>query len=209
MIRPGGVPGVAFGTLFDGDPRSDDTVRIELSGSLEIPSGWAWVRQVHGAAVVEPDNPGIGAEADALITTDPALPIAVSVADCLPVALVAEGAVGLAHAGWRGAAAGVVAATAAALTERGHPPHAAVIGPGIGSCCFEVGEEVAKRFPANRAHTSWGTVSVDLRGVVAASLDELDVHVVSGCTHHEDRFHSYRRDGGSLRQFGVAWVAPV
>jgi len=206
MIRPDGVPGVAFGTALDGDPRLDDAIRLELSGLLEIPSSWAWVRQMHGVTVVEPDRPGLGAEADALITTDPALPIAISVADCLPVALVADGAVGLVHAGWRGAAAGVVAAAASALAARGHPPRAAVIGPGIGSCCFEVGEDVAKQFPENRAHTSWGAVSVDLQGVVAADLDEIDVHVVSGCTHHEDRFHSYRRDGSSLRQFGVAWV---
>ena len=206
MIRPHGISGVAFGTRADGDPRRDHGVQVDLSKSLNIPPNWAWVHQVHGASVVEPGGPGIAGDADALITSDPTLPIAVSVADCLPVALIAEGAIGLAHAGWRGASAGVASATAAALTERGHPPHTAVIGPGIGPCCFEVGEEVAARFQADRAHTSWGTPSIDLPRAVASSLDGLEVHVVPGCTHHEDRFHSYRADGTSRRQFGVAWV---
>ena len=206
MIRPDGFPGVAFGTSTDGDPRLDEGVRIATSEALDIPADWAWVRQVHGSDVVAPTRPGIGAEADGLITTDYGLPIAVSVADCLPVALIADGAVGMAHAGWRGAAAGVVSSTVAALTDRGHPPHTMVIGPGIGPCCFEVGDEVAASFPESRARTRWGTGSVDLPAAVAAEVDGLAVHFVSACTYHDDRFHSYRRDGTSLRQFGVAWV---
>lgn len=207
MIRPEGVPGVAFGTSTDGDPRRDDGARIAASEALEIPTDWAWVRQVHGSDVVAAAGPGIGPEADGLITTGSGLPIAVSVADCLPVALIAQGAVGMAHAGWRGAAAGVVSSTIAALTDRGHPPHTLVIGPGIGPCCFEVGDEVAAHFPNSRARTRWGTGSVDLPGAVAAEVEGLAVHFVSACTYHDERFYSYRRDGTSSRQFGVAWVA--
>ena len=208
MIRPS-VAGVAFGTAADGDPRIDDVARAAVSSSLGIASEWAWVRQVHGAVVVEPEGAGIGDEADALITMNPALPIAVSVADCLPVALICDGAVGIAHAGWRGAAGGVVGATIAALVAGGHQPHTAVIGPGIGPCCFEVGDEVADRFPGHRSRTSWDTVSVDLPGAVAADLAGLDVEMVGGCTHHQDRFHSYRNDGTNHRQFGVAWIPLV
>lgn len=206
MIRPDGVAGVAFGTSTDGDPRLDDAARLATSEILEIPTDWAWVRQVHGSHVVAPTRPGIGPEADGLITTDSNLPIAVSVADCLPVALLADGAVGLAHAGWRGAAAGVVSSTIAALTDRGYPPHTVVIGPGIGPCCFEVGGEVADRFPNSRARTRWETESVDLPAAVAAEVAGLAVHLVTACTYHDERFHSYRRDGTRLRQFGVAWI---
>jgi purine-nucleoside/S-methyl-5'-thioadenosine phosphorylase / adenosine deaminase len=206
MIRPDGVPGVAFGTVLDGNPRGDADARVSISTSLRIPSEWAWVRQVHGTVVATPSEPGIGVEADALISTNPGLPIAVSVADCLPVALVADHAVGMAHAGWRGVAAGVVPATITAMTERGHPPHTAVIGPGIGPCCFEVGKDVSDRFESHRARTSWGTDSVDLAGAVVDALVGLEVHLVSGCTHHDERFHSFRSDGTRLRQFGVAWV---
>jgi YfiH family protein len=205
MIKPN-VAGVAFGTAADGDPRLDTGARAAISTVLGIAPEWAWVRQVHGLDVVEPRGPGIGEEADALITTNPGLPIAVSVADCLPVALVCDGAVGIAHAGWRGAAGGVVESTIAALLAAGHEPHTAVIGPGIGACCFEVGDEVADRFPEHRSRTSWDTGSVDLPGAVRADLEGLKVEVVGGCTHHDDRFHSYRRDGTSNRQFGVAWI---
>ena len=141
-----------------------------------------------------------------MITTDSGLPIAVSVADCLPVALIADGAVGMAHAGWRGAAGGVVSSTIGALTDLGHPPHTVVIGPGIGPCCFEVGDEVAARVPKSRARTRWGTESVDLPAAVAGEVEGLAVRFVSACTYHDQRFHSYRRDGTGLRQFGVAWV---
>lgn len=204
MIRP--VPGVAFGTVDDGDPRGDPLVRADLSASLEIPSEWAWVRQVHSNTVVAPAGAGVHGPGDALVTTDASLPVAVSVADCLPVAIMADGAVGIAHAGWRGAAAGIVAATVSALTKMGHPPHTAVVGPGIGPCCFEVGREVADRFAGSLSHTTWGTTSVDLSKTVGEDLADLEVHVIAACTHHEDRFHSFRRDGTAGRQFGVAWI---
>lgn len=208
MNLPAGVRGVAFGTAKDGDPRIDDGVRSVISEALGIAPGWAWVRQVHGARVVEPSGPGIGAEGDALISTEPGLPIGVTVADCVPVVLIGDGAVGIAHAGWRGAAAGVVDATIKALDASGHHPHTAVIGPGIGPCCFEVGDEVAQRFPSHVRTTTWGTQSVDLPGAIAGGLEGLEVHHTGECTHHDSRFHSFRRDGTAARQFAVAWVAP-
>ncbi len=206
MILPDGLAGVAFGTSIDGDPRLDDAARIAASETLAIPAEWAWVCQVHGSEVVAPTGSGIGPEADGMVTTDSLLPIAVSVADCLPVALIADGAVGMAHAGWRGAAGGVVSSTIGALTDLGHPPHTVVIGPGIGPCCFEVGDEVAARFPKSRARTRWGTESVNLSAAVAGEVEGLAVRFVSACTYHDQRFHSYRRDGTGRRQFGVAWV---
>lgn len=209
MIVPEEVSGVAFGTAADGNPRTDDDARRAVSNGLGIPSEWAWVRQVHGDVVAFADTPGILGEADAVFTTDPGLPVAVSVADCLPVALLADGAAGMAHAGWRGAAADVVGSLVAAMTGFGHPPHTAVIGPGIGPCCFEVGDEVAARFPGHVATTTWGTTSVDLPGAVTASLGGVRVISSGACTHHDDRFHSFRATGTAERQFGVAWIAPA
>ena len=205
MIVPEGVSGVAFGTAADGDPRTDAATRASISAALGAPTEWAWVRQVHGSTVVRAAAPGIGDEADGVFTAEIGLAVAVSVADCLPVALVSDGAVGMAHAGWRGAAEGVVEATARAMADDGHPPHTMVIGPGIGPCCFEVGPEVAERFPSHGATTTWGTTSVDLAGAVADAAD-VRVVAVDACTHHEDRFHSFRRDGTEERQFGVAWL---
>lgn len=207
MILPAGLDGVAFGTAADGNPRLDRGARRTAAARLGIGSEWAWVRQVHGAGVAEATGPGVGGEADGVFTRRRELPVAVSVADCFPVALLADGAVGMAHAGWRGAAGGVAEATVGAMTAAGHPPHTAVIGPGIGPCCFEVGGEVLERFPGHEARTTWGTASVDLPGALAAALPGLRVHRTGGCTRHEDRFHSFRRDGTERRQFGIAWVA--
>jgi len=207
MILPEGTPGVAFGTAADGDPRSDPERRRDISSRLGIEPEWAWVRQVHGSTVLHAVEPGVGAEADAVITTDPRLPVGVSVADCLPVAILARGAAAIVHAGWRGAADGVVDRTLQVLRSGGHEPHRMVIGPGIGPCCFEVGPEVAERFPGNTSTTTWDTGSVDLPAAVAARAGPgIEVVTTGRCTHHDDGFHSYRRTGTSERQFGVAWL---
>ncbi len=209
MIIPERVSGAAFGTAVDGNPRTDAAARRAVSDSLGIPSEWAWVHQVHGADVVEASAPGNIGQGDAIITMNRGIPVAVSVADCLPVVLVARGAVGVAHVGWRGAVAGVVQATAAAMAAAGHPTERVVIGPGIQACCFEVGPEVAEHFPGHPATTTWDTASVDLAAVVADAVDDAEVIDVASCTNHDERFNSHRRNGTKLRQFGVAWLAPA
>ena len=119
------------------------------------------VRQVHGADVlvrrigdVHPtasSEAGAGDAADVIVSDDPGLALAIRVADCVPL-LIADrrtGAVAAAHAGWRGLAAGVPAATVGALArEFGSRPSdlVAAAGPSIGACCYEVGEEVYRRF---------------------------------------------------------------
>jgi hypothetical protein len=209
MIRPEGLVGVAFGTASDGDPRRDEVSRGAVSVELGIPETWAWLSQVHGARVVQVFEAGPAGEADGVFTLDPAIPVAVGVADCLPVMLLGPGVAGAAHAGWKGAAAGVVEATIGAMAAAGHPPDTAIIGPGIGPCCFEVGPEVAQRFPGHETSTTWGTLSVDLPAVVADAVGGLRVITVDACTHHDRAFHSFRRTGTRQRQFGVAWIAPA
>jgi YfiH family protein len=161
---------------------------------------------VHGAELVRVDEPGDAGEADALWTTVPRLPLAIFTADCLGVVLVSDDAVGVAHAGWRGAEAGVVTVLRETMTATGHEPRFAAVGPGIGVCCFEVGPEVKQRFPTDGSMTSWGTPSVDLAGVVRRQLDGLETWFADGCTRHEDRFFSHRRDGTMQRMVTLGWL---
>jgi YfiH family protein len=197
---------VGFTGAAEGDVRHDDDARRRVSERLGIAADWATVRQVHGATVHRVTVPGWAGEGDAVWTEEPGLPVAVFTADCLGVAVVADGAVGVAHAGWRGAAAGVVPALVAAMRAAGHEPGKAFVGPGIGPCCFEVGPEVAELFPGHVRETTWGSVSVDLPGVVAAQLEGIDVETIPGCTFHEEDWFSHRRAGATERQVAVAWL---
>ncbi len=207
MITPPGISGVAFTEATDGDLRHDLPSREVVSAVLGIPAQWATLRQVHGDGVVEAPGPGELGEADAAWSSVPGLPLAVFTADCLGVVLHAPGGVGVAHVGWRGSAAGVVGSLAEVMTAAGFAPERAVIGPGIGECCFEVGEEVAERFPLNRGLTTWGTLSVDLVGSVRHQLAGLEPTVVEGCTRHMGgRFFSHRRDGTRRRQAAIGWI---
>lgn len=180
------------------------------------------LRQVHGVGVARflrgADAKGVGRsplEADIAISNDPAAAIAVQVADCVPLLLADErsGAVGAVHAGWRGTAAGAVEAAVRAMGDTfGSAPRdlIAAIGPSIGPCCYEVGEEVRAAFldihPAARVD-GWfsshdgGRPRLDLW---AATSDQLEacgipadrIHVAALCTAlHPEWFYSYRREG--------------
>jgi YfiH family protein len=209
MIRPPGFRGVAFGAAADGDGRGSDDTASAMAGRLGIPAAWAVVRQVHGGRVIRAEAPGRLGAADGLFTTFPMLPLAVGTADCLPVALEADGGAGIAHAGWRGLAAGVVANLRAAMEQAGAVPIRAAVGPGIGPCCYEVGREVVDRFADRVSTTSRGTPAVDLEGVAVDQLDGLEVWTAGVCTSCGSGFHSYRRDGGDERQMSVVWLPSV
>ncbi len=181
----------------------------------------AIVTQVHDATVLpvsEPSGPlhTLG-EADAMWTARAGVLLAVRVADCVPVLLAAPGGVAVAHAGWRGAAAGVVAATVEALCAGvGADPDqvAAAVGPHISGANYEVGPEVVDGLSSSgidkavfvRPGTR-GRPHVDLGAAVGAQLEAagvLRVRHVAACTYGESRFHSYRRDGpASGRLAGV------
>lgn len=207
MITPPGADGrVVFSDADNGDLRSDSEARLALARRVGARSDWATVDQVHGGAVFEVSTSGRAGEADALWTSATDLPLAIFTADCFPVAVSASRAVGIAHAGWRGAAAGVVANLREAMTEAGFEPEGAFIGPGIGPCCFEVGEEVAERFPGMTGETTWGTVSVDLRAAIRSQLEGMSVWESSSCTVHDPGWYSHRADGADQRQAAVAWV---
>lgn len=207
MIRPPGWDGVAFSEGGDGDIRNDEMAREDMIRRSGAPGAWATVRQVHGADVIRVDGPGDAGEADAVWTSQPDLSVAVFTADCFAVVVHSTSAVGVAHAGWRGSARGVVAGLVTDMKAAGHQPVRAAIGPGIRPCCFEVGEEVSGRFPAYRAETTWSTSSVDLPAAIAGQLDGLDLWSSKACTRHDPGWFSYRRDATSKRLAAVGWLA--
>jgi YfiH family protein len=203
MISP--RVGVVFSLAPEGDLLGDQAARRSFRVQLGLPSDWATIRQVHGHAVVEATGPGPQGEADAIFTRVRHLPLAVFTADCVGVVLVGSSAVGVAHAGWRGAAAGVVTHLAEAMAEAGSPPEYAAIGPGIGPCCFEVGQEVATAFPGRTSRTTWDTLSVDLWGAVADQVPGLEVWRSDHCTFDQDDTFSHRRQQTERRMATIGW----
>lgn len=169
--------------------------------------------QVHGARVralreAPPEAPLEEADGQALSAPDAAA--MVLVADCLPIAVAGGGAVAMLHAGWRGLAEGVVAEGVSAVREIGaQGPLAAAIGPGIGVCCYEVGDEVRARFAADGDAVRAGD-RLDLKEIARRRLAEAgvkEVHDVGLCTSCDPAlFFSHRRDAGVTgRQAGIAW----
>ena len=206
MIRPAGFRGAAFGTMAEGDARSDDAARRAFSRRLGVPAAWAWVTQVHGTRIADVAGPGSWGNADGIVTSKENLPLAVSTADCVPVILEGDEVAAVVHAGWRGTAAGVLEAMVETLSGRGTPPARAAIGPAIGPCCYEVGPEVADRFPGHVERTNWDTTSVDLAGAIASKLEPLEVWRSSECTFTSTDLHSFRRDGTERVQVAVGWL---
>lgn len=205
MISPPGWSGVTFSERSDGDLRHDPSARSVVARAVGIDEEWAEVIQVHGDSVIEVTGPGVGGEADALWTRRRGLPLAVFTADCFGVVLVADGGVGVAHAGWRGTVAGVAGKLRAVMERAGYAPIRAAVGPGIGPCCFEVGSEVAELFPA-RATTTWGTDSVDLGAEVSRQLTGLELWTANECTFHDPGWFSHRFDGTTKRLATIGWL---
>jgi hypothetical protein len=164
--------------------------------------------QVHSALVRRAVPATRGEEADGLWTEEPGLPILAMSADCLPIALArtdgSRPAVAVLHAGWRGLLEGIVASGVEALGGEGLT---AAIGPGIGPCCYEVGEEVAapyrERFGDDVVRDGrldlWTSAERALRAAGVAQVERFD-----RCTACEpDTFFSHRRDHGRTGRQGV------
>lgn len=206
----------------------DDPAGVRLRReALERATGlgsrrFQYMDQVHGnrVAVIPGSADGAAGEAavpvaDAMVSLD--RPLAVMVADCVPVVLVGEqdcGApvLGVAHAGRSGVASGVVPAAVARLRALGAGPVSAWIGPSICGSCYEVPEgmrsDVAAVVPASWSTTSLGTPGLDLPAGVRSQLeaDEVTVEYCGGCTLEDPGLFSYRRDPGTGRFAGLVWA---
>jgi purine-nucleoside/S-methyl-5'-thioadenosine phosphorylase / adenosine deaminase len=178
-----------------------------------------WMNQVHGDAVVavdgQPDQPLV---CDALVTATPGLPLAVVVADCVPVLLAdaAAGVVAAAHAGRAGTRNDVVIRTLEAMVDLGAEADRVEVwlGPSVCGRCYEVPEEmqedVCTVVPAARSTTRWQTTGLDLRAGLTQRLSDrvADVHDVGPCTLESPDHFSHRRDGVTGRTAGVIRFVP-
>jgi YfiH family protein len=168
----------------------------------------ATVRQIHSSTVVLATSSGLRGQGDALISDRPDMLLAIRTADCLPILLsdTRNRAVAAIHAGWRGTVHRIVDKTVEALTANSGTRAedlVAVIGPGIGPCCFEVGGDVAERFqklfPERdlRAgeHTTIDLREANRRQLIACGIPEGQIQSIDLCTYcGRELFHSYRRD---------------
>ena len=228
--------GLNLGRLAGDDPacvEQNRTRLMSLTGGAEA----AWLQQVHGADVVDAHEVLARARkgeplmrADASVTNRPGTICVVMIADCMPVLLCDAGgrAVGAAHAGWRGLAAGVVEKTAQRVADlAGTQPGSlhAYLGPSIGPATFEVGADVRDAFmdgaeDSQREATARafvprpeaaGKYLADLPALARLRLQRLGVTQITGgdtCTvTQRERFYSYRRDRVTGRMAALIWLA--
>lgn len=219
--RTGGVSDGPYATLnlgiLTGDRREavrENRYRTAAAIGVD-PRRVAMGRQIHGAdfAFQRGDEipthfakPGAPPdEVDGQLTDQAGTGLLVLVADCFPVAMIGPGGLAMLHCGWRGLAAGIVEQAAARIRAE-----SAVIGPGIGRCCFEVGPEVLEAFAHLGPGISEGRMcdlaEVTRRSLAAAGVgDIVSAGICTSCDR--ENFFSHRRDGGLTgRQAGIAWL---
>jgi purine-nucleoside/S-methyl-5'-thioadenosine phosphorylase / adenosine deaminase len=228
--RTGGVSRGRFASLNLADRIGDDPAAVDANwraiADLLPPDGIvARLNQVHGAVVhtIGLEYAGRRLDGDGMVTATAGITLAVFTADCVPILMVdAERRIAAAlHAGWRGTLAGITGAGVQSMEALGSRPAAirAALGPAIGSCCFEVGADLANRFaremPAARRHTRAGRPGkafVDLRAIVkdqlcAAGLSADRIATVGPCTRcANDQFFSRRGAGGKTCGLQMSFI---
>jgi polyphenol oxidase len=209
-VSEGPYASLNLGILTDDDQSNVTENRRRLVAAAGVGSvGMGF--QVHGTDLLEWDGAReyeSPPKVDGHTTTATGLGLLVLAADCLPVALASESRVAMLHCGWRGLAGGIVERALAEFDFRG--PVSAAIGPGIGPCHYEVGQEVLGAF-ADLDGVASGRM-LDLKAVAAAKLTNAGVghvHDVDRCTYCEpDVFFSHRRDNGVTGRM-AAIIAPA
>ena len=222
--RAGGVSTGPYATFNLGYSTGDDRASVDANRErlrARLPSQPRWLKQVHGATVLEAERVTDTPEADASVASAAETVCAIMVADCLPVLFTDTrgSVVAAAHAGWRGLAGGVIDNTVAALAARGAPARdlLAWIGPGIGPDAFEVGDDVYEAFASRhsaaadafRPRAQAGKWLADLPLLARRALERCGVTRISGAdldTYSDpQRFYSYRRDRITGRMGAFIW----
>jgi len=213
--------GVAHGNL--GDHVGDDPVIVAQNraavAAVTAPAarGWVWLRQVHGAAVYVTSGPGPDAAApvaDAVVTTVRGLALAVVTADCAPLVIACDDAVGVVHAGHRGIAAGVIEAAVTRLRDIGTGAVRAFLGPCIHAARYEFGEDDLARLvvqfgPGIEGRTRDGSPSLDIPAAIRVVLQRSGVVAFDDCeicTADSDAYFSYRGSRDTGRQATIAML---
>ncbi len=220
--RHGGVSSGEYASMNLGLHSGDDRANVENNRAIvraQLPSAPRWLKQVHGIEVADLDrvDPDAAPTADAAVTGASKRVAAVLTADCMPLFFcdIHGTRVAVAHAGWRGMAAGVVEATVKALVSR-PSDILAWMGPAIGPTAFEVGPEVRAAFmevdpgaeSAFVPHGS-GKYLADLYALARQRLERAGVNSIFGggfCTYREDRLFSYRRVKAGGRMGAFIWM---
>ncbi|MDO4908722.1 MAG: peptidoglycan editing factor PgeF [Corynebacterium sp.] len=221
--RKGGVSAAPYESFNLGDhvgdsPQSVAANRERLSSVLGLP-GIVWMEQLHTNHVTVVSKADIGhtiEATDALITTDPMTPLAVMVADCVPVLLSSDTVVAAVHAGRMGARNGILRTTIEAMKDLGAGPIHCLMGPAICGSHYEVpasmAMDVENHLPGSACRTAKGTQGLDLRRGLAVQFLEssgselLDVNWT--CTYEDRDYFSYRRSRQTGRQAGLVWLEP-
>jgi YfiH family protein len=205
-ISAGAYESLNLGLLTDDEPGSVEENRRRLCEAVGAETGrLAMNRQVHAATVNRAAAGERGREGDGLWTDEPGVPMLKLTADCLPVALArrnGEPALALLHAGRLGLLEGILQAGVATLGGR----VAAAVGPGIGPCCYEVGDDIADAYRARFGNAAVRGRNLDLWSVADSILREagvVSVERVDVCTACNSEFFSHRRDGGVTGRQGV------
>lgn len=212
--------GLNLGAHVGDQPDAVAGNRARLRQALDLPAEPVWLNQVHGTTVAVGPRLAPGVNADAAVTERPGEVLAVLTADCLPVIFATRDGqrIGVAHAGWRGLAAGVLERTVEAL---GGGSLLAWLGPAIGLAHFEVGEEVRHAFVTqDRAAAtafipgrSGGKWMADIYALARLRLEAAGVEAVFGGGRDtfadSQRFYSYRRDGRTGRMATLIWRDPT
>ena len=192
------------------DPNSVGNNRRALEATLDVDLPPVWLEQVHGNHVVSvrgsTDKP---IEADASLTKESGLPLAIMTADCLPIMLWRDDAseVAAVHAGWRGLQNGIIGRC---VDQMGRGSLSAFIGPGISACHYEVDEHVRQHFSNSAAFKPGrdGHYQFDMAEEAERQLAEVGVKTVLNmgvCTACDDRFYSYRQEGETGRMATLIW----